>query len=109
VTLLKYRPEVAPWHFRSHRLRRLHRKLAHIDGASLRRRHQHHRRREYAGPEAASRRFRAAHRGTAARPIVRTMQRVWAINELVQFQRSEVPLFPSPRRAQRPARRRRNS
>ncbi len=34
-------------------------------------------------------------------PIVRTMQRVWAINELVQFQRSEVPLFPSPRRAQR--------
>src|SRR4029078_8857434 len=32
VTLLKYRPEVAPWQFRSHRLRRLHRKLAHIDG-----------------------------------------------------------------------------
>jgi cardiolipin synthase A/B len=32
---------------------------------------------------------------------VRTMQRVWAINELVQFQRSAVPLFPSPRRAQR--------
>jgi len=27
VDLLKYRPEVAPWHFRSHRLRRLHRKL----------------------------------------------------------------------------------
>jgi cardiolipin synthase len=29
------------------------------------------------------------------------MQRVWAINELVQFQRSEVPLFPTPRRAAR--------
>ena len=26
------------------------------------------------------------------------MQRVWAINELVQFQHSVVPLFPSPRR-----------
>ena len=31
VTLLKYRPEVAPWQFRSHRLRRLHRKLVHVD------------------------------------------------------------------------------
>ena len=29
------------------------------------------------------------------------MQRVWAINELVQFQHSEVPLFPAPRRAAR--------
>ena len=29
------------------------------------------------------------------------MQRVWAINELVQFQGSEVPLFPAPRRAHR--------
>jgi cardiolipin synthase len=34
-------------------------------------------------------------------PIVQTMQRVWAINELVQFQHSEVPLFPSPRRGHR--------
>ena len=31
VRLLKYRPEVAPWQFRSHRLRRLHRKLCHVD------------------------------------------------------------------------------
>jgi phosphatidylserine/phosphatidylglycerophosphate/cardiolipin synthase-like enzyme len=31
VDLLKYRPEVHPWHFRSHRLRRLHRKLCQID------------------------------------------------------------------------------
>jgi cardiolipin synthase len=34
-------------------------------------------------------------------PIVQTMQRVWALNELVQFRRSEVPLFPSPSRGQR--------
>lgn len=32
VRLQKYRPEVAPWQFRSHRMRRLHRKLAQIDG-----------------------------------------------------------------------------
>ncbi|MDH4180754.1 MAG: phospholipase D-like domain-containing protein, partial [Betaproteobacteria bacterium] len=32
VRLLRYRPEVAPWQFRSHRLRRLHRKIAHVDG-----------------------------------------------------------------------------
>ena len=32
MQLLKYRPEVAPWQFRSHRLRRLHRKLCHVDG-----------------------------------------------------------------------------
>jgi cardiolipin synthase len=32
VKLLKYRPEVRPWHFRSNRLRRLHRKLCHVDG-----------------------------------------------------------------------------
>ena len=31
VNLLKHRPEVQPWHFRSHRLRRLHRKLCHVD------------------------------------------------------------------------------
>ena len=32
VELQRYRPEVAPWQFRSHRLRRLHRKLCQIDG-----------------------------------------------------------------------------
>src|SRR5206468_967420 len=32
VQLMKYRPEVAPWQFRSHRMRRLHRKLCQIDG-----------------------------------------------------------------------------
>jgi cardiolipin synthase len=29
-------------------------------------------------------------------PIVKTMQRVWALNELVQLKSSEVPLFPEP-------------
>ncbi|MEO8134865.1 MAG: phospholipase D-like domain-containing protein, partial [Betaproteobacteria bacterium] len=33
VRFAKYRPEVAPWQFRSRRMRRLHRKLACIDGA----------------------------------------------------------------------------
>ena len=67
-TLLKYRPEVAPWQF----------PLESVAAAApqalprrrqdrVRRRHQHHRRREHAGAEAAARRFRAAHRGSAAR------------------------------------------
>jgi cardiolipin synthase len=29
-------------------------------------------------------------------PVAQTMQRVWALVELVQFERSEVPLFPEP-------------
>jgi cardiolipin synthase len=32
VKVHKFRPEVAPWQFRSRRMRRLHRKLAHVDG-----------------------------------------------------------------------------
>lgn len=32
VWLCKYRPEVAVWQFRSHRMRRLHRKLVQVDG-----------------------------------------------------------------------------
>ena len=68
VQLLKYRPEVAPWQFRSHRLRRLHRKLVPRRRQDrLRRRHQHHRRHEHAGPEAAAHRFRGARRGSARR------------------------------------------
>jgi len=102
VTLLKYRPEVAPWQFRSNRLRRLHRKLCHVDGRIA-----------FVGginiiddvntPGQKPPRVDFALRieGPLLVPIVRTMQRVWAINELVQFQRSTVPLFPSPRRAQR--------
>ena len=102
VRLLKYRPEVRPWHFRSHRLRRLHRKLCHVDGKVA-----------FVGginiiddvntPGQKPPRVDFALRieGPLLVPIVRTMQRVWAINELVQFQQSEVPLFPASRRAQR--------
>ena len=102
VQLLIYRPEVAPWQFRSHRLRRLHRKLCHVDGRVA-----------FVGginiiddmntPGQKPPRidFAVCVEGPVLVPIVRTMQRVWAVNELVQFQRSEVTLFPPPRRAQR--------
>ena len=102
VRLLKYRPEVAPWQFRSNRLRRLHRKLCHVDGHVA-----------FVGginiiddvntPGQKPPRVDFALRieGPLLVSIVRSMQRVWAINELVQFQQSEVPLFPSPRRAAR--------
>ncbi len=95
VRLLKYRPEVAPWQFRSHRLRRLHRKLCHVDGRVA-----------FVGginiiddmntpghkPPRVD--FAVAVAGPVLEPIVQTMQRVWALNELVQFKSSEVPLFP---------------
>jgi len=99
VALLKYRPEVAPWQFRSHRLRRLHRKLCAVDGRIA-----------FVGginviddvntpghrPPRVD--FAVSVEGPLLASIVRTMQRVWAINELVQFQASDVPLFPrSPR------------
>ena len=102
INLLKYRPEVAPWQFRSNRLRRLHRKLCHVDGKIA-----------FVGginiiddvntPGQKPPRVDFALRieGPLLGAIVRTMQRVWAINELVQFQQSEVPLFPASRRAQR--------
>jgi cardiolipin synthase len=102
VELLLYRPEVAPWQFRSNRLRRLHRKLCHVDG-----------RLAFVGginviddmntPGHKPPRIDFAVRveGPVLVPIVQTMQRVWALNELVQFRRSEVPLFPSPSRGQR--------
>src|SRR5437868_7627552 len=32
VQLMKYRPEIRPWHFRLHRMRRLLRKLCQLDG-----------------------------------------------------------------------------
>jgi cardiolipin synthase len=95
VRLMKYRPEVAPWQFRSHRLRRLHRKLCHID-------------REVAfvgginviddmnTPRHKPPRldFAVRVRGPVVAPIVQTMQRLWALVELVQLESSEVPLFP---------------
>ncbi|MEO8486859.1 MAG: cardiolipin synthase ClsB [Betaproteobacteria bacterium] len=95
VLLLKYRPEVQPWHFRSHRLRRLHRKICHVDGGVA-----------FVGginliddmntpgqrPPRVD--FAVRVRGPVVAGIVATMQRLWALNELVQFQTSDVPLFP---------------
>lgn len=102
VALLKYRPEVAPWQFRSHRLRRLHRKLCAVDGRIA-----------FVGginviddvntpghrPPRVD--FAVSVEGPLLGSIVRTMQRVWAINELVQFQSSDVPLFPGVPRTPR--------
>src|SRR6186997_1137387 len=95
VNLLKYRPEVQPWHFRSHRLRRLHRKICHVDGDVA-----------FVGginliddmntpgqrPPRVD--FAVRVRGPIVGGIVATMQRLWALNELVQFRSSDVPLFP---------------
>ena len=95
VNLLKYRPEVQPWHFRSNRLRRLHRKIAHVDGDVA-----------FVGginliddmntpgqrPPRVD--FAVRVRGPIVASIVASMQRLWALNELVQFRTSEVPLFP---------------
>ena len=97
VQLLKYRPEVAPWQFRSHRLRRLHRKLCHVDRSvafvgginvidDMNTPHQKPPRLDFA----------VRVRGPLLAPIVQTMQRLWALVELVQLERSEVPLFPDP-------------
>ena len=95
VNLLKYRPEVQPWHFRSNRLRRLHRKICHVDGDVA-----------FVGginliddmntpgqrPPRVD--FAVRVRGPIVGGIVATMQRLWALNELVQFRSSDVPLFP---------------
>ena len=102
VKLLRYRPDVAPWQFRSHRLRRLHRKLAHVDGRVA-----------FVGginliddmntpghkPPRVDYAVRV--RGPVVASIVQTMARVWAICELVQFSGSEVKLFPDTVRAER--------
>jgi cardiolipin synthase len=102
VTLLKYRPEVAPWQFRSHRLRRLHRKLVQVDGRVA-----------FVGginviddmntPGQRPPRIDFAVRveGPVLPSIVQTMERVWAIVELVQFKRSTAPLFPEGGRGER--------
>ncbi len=102
VTLLKYRPEVAPWQFRSHRLRRLHRKLCHVDA-----------RLAFVGginviddmntPRHKPPRvdFAVSVEGPVLVSVVQTMQRVWAINELVQFQSTDVPFFPASWEVQR--------
>ena len=95
VDLLKYRPEVMPWHFRSHRLRRLHRKLCHVDGRVA-----------FVGginviddmntpghtPPRVD--FAVCVRGPLVVPIAQTMQCVWAIVEVTQLRHSDVPFFP---------------
>ena len=98
IMLLKYRPEVAPWQFRFHRLRRLHRKLCNVDGRVA-----------FVGginiiddmntPRHKPPRvdFAVQVEGPLLPSIVRTMQRVWAINELVQLQSTDIPLFPDLR------------
>lgn len=102
VDLQKYRPEVAPWQFRSHRLRRLHRKLCVVDGKIA-----------FVGginvidddntPRQKPPRidFAVAVEGPLLPEIEQTMQRVWAIVQLVRTGTSDLPFFPEPRRAPR--------
>jgi len=102
VKLLLYRPEVAPWHFRSHRLRRLHRKIAHVDarigfvgGINL------IDDMNTPGHKPPRVDFAARVEGPIVAAIAQTMARVWAICEVVQLSTSEVPLFPETPRAAR--------
>ena len=95
VNLLKHRPEVQPWHFRSHRLRRLHRKLCHVDtrvafvgGINL------IDDMNTPGQRPPRVDFAVRVRGPLVPSIVWAMQRLWALNELVQFRSSDVALFP---------------
>jgi cardiolipin synthase len=102
VELLRYRPEVAPWQFRSHRLRRLHRKLCQIDD-----------RLAFVGginviddtntpghtPPRAD--FAVMIEGPIVVPITQTMQRVWALVQLVRSGISDVPFFPDPVHSER--------
>jgi cardiolipin synthase len=94
VDLLKYRPEVRPWHFRSHRMRRLHRKLCQVDNHVA-----------FVGginviddmntpghtPPRVD--FAVRVRGPMLVPIIQTMHRVWAIVEIAQLRSFDVPLF----------------
>jgi cardiolipin synthase len=100
VQLMKYRPEVAPWQFRSNRLRRLHRKLCHVDGRIA-----------FVGginviddmntpghkPPRVD--FAVSVEGPLLAPITQTMQRVWAIVEIAQLKDTGVPLFPDEQMA----------
>jgi cardiolipin synthase len=102
VDFQKYRPEVAPWQFRRHRLRRLHRKLCVVDGEVA-----------FVGginviddentPRQTPPRvdFAVMVEGPLLPEIEQTMQRVWGIVQLVRTGTSDLPLFPEPRRAPR--------
>ena len=102
IELLKYRPEVSAWQFRSHRLRRLHRKLVHVDGRlafvgginvidDLNTR----------GHKPPRVDFAVSVEGLLLPAIVHTMQRVWALVQLVQLGASQLPLFPERTRGER--------
>ncbi|MEO8741280.1 MAG: cardiolipin synthase ClsB [Casimicrobiaceae bacterium] len=102
IDFMKYRPEVAPWQFRSHRLRRLHRKLCQIDGRVAfvgginiidDMNTPHHK------PPRAD--FAVIVEGALLPAIEQTMQRVWALVKLVQTGASDVPIFPERRRGMR--------
>jgi len=98
VDYLKYRPEIAPWQFRSHRLRRLHRKVAQVDGRIA-----------FVGginivddmntPGSKPPRvdFAVTLEGPLLPIVLHTMERVWGLVKLVQFKESNVPLFPERR------------
>ncbi len=78
-------PRSAPWQFRSHRLRRLHRKLCHVDGkvafvGGINVIDDMH----TPGHKPPRVDFAVRVEGPLLPHVVRTMQRVWAINELVQ-------------------------
>jgi cardiolipin synthase A/B len=102
IELLKYRPEVSAWQFRSHRLRRLHRKLCQIDERIA-----------FVGginviddmntpghtPPRVD--FAVTVEGPLIPAIAQTMQRVWALVQLVQFGTSQLPLFPERGRVER--------
>ncbi len=86
VRLLKYRPEIAPWQFRTYRLRRLHRKLAQVDGTVA-----------FVGginliddmntpgqkPPRVD--FAVRIRGPLLGTVVPTMQRLWEIVQMLQL------------------------
>ena len=102
IDFMKYRPEVAPWQFRSHRLRRMHRKLCHVDGRLAfvgginiidDMNTPHHK------PPRAD--FAVTVEGLLLPAIEQTMQRVWALVKLVQTGASDVPIFPERRRGTR--------
>jgi cardiolipin synthase A/B len=102
VDVMSYRPEIKPWDFRSNRLRRLHRKLCHVDGRIA-----------FVGginviddlhtpghkPPRVD--FAVSIEGPLLAPIMYTMQRVWAIVEIAQLRRTDVRLFPDQAPAQR--------
>jgi len=97
-----YRPEIAPWNFRIHRLRRLHRKLCQVDGRIA-----------FVGginiiadentpgqiPPRVD--FAVAIEGPALAAIVETMKRLWSIVEIVTLKQASYPLFGERETARR--------